>query len=99
MVEKPFGRDSASSRELSAALLKRLPEDQIYRIDHYLGKELIENLTVSLCPKTSSQGVLFGCFMVVLEYTQCQDSIEFHSSVISFKSSPCFYSLIHLECV
>lgn len=47
VVEKPFGRDSASSRELSEALSKHLPEDQIYRIDHYLGKELIENLTVS----------------------------------------------------
>lgn len=46
MVEKPFGRDSASSRELSAGLARHLREDQTYRIDHYLGKELIENLTV-----------------------------------------------------
>ncbi|CAD7701893.1 unnamed protein product [Ostreobium quekettii] len=46
VVEKPFGHDSASSLELSQALGKHLQEDQIYRIDHYLGKELIENLTV-----------------------------------------------------
>lgn len=46
IVEKPFGRDSASSRELSDGLSKHLKEEQIYRIDHYLGKELIENLTV-----------------------------------------------------
>lgn len=46
IVEKPFGRDSASSRELSAGLSQYLREEQIYRIDHYLGKELIENLTV-----------------------------------------------------
>lgn len=46
VVEKPFGRDSASSRELSAGLARHLREDQTYRIDHYLGKELIENLTV-----------------------------------------------------
>lgn len=46
IVEKPFGRDSASSRELSDGLARHLREEQIYRIDHYLGKELIENLTV-----------------------------------------------------
>ncbi|KAG1665925.1 hypothetical protein FOA52_004514 [Chlamydomonas sp. UWO 241] len=46
IVEKPFGRDSASSKELSEGLAKHLREDQTYRIDHYLGKELIENLTV-----------------------------------------------------
>ncbi|GBF96382.1 hypothetical protein Rsub_09181 [Raphidocelis subcapitata] len=46
IVEKPFGRDAASSRELADGLSRHLSEDQIYRIDHYLGKELIENLTV-----------------------------------------------------
>jgi glucose-6-phosphate 1-dehydrogenase len=46
IVEKPFGRDLASFRELSAALGEHLAEEQIYRIDHYLGKELIENLSV-----------------------------------------------------
>ncbi|GFH11283.1 glucose-6-phosphate 1-dehydrogenase, partial [Haematococcus lacustris] len=46
IVEKPFGRDSASSAELGLGLARHLKEEQIYRIDHYLGKELIENLTV-----------------------------------------------------
>nr|QKY15001.1 plastidic glucose-6-phosphate dehydrogenase (G6PDC) [Polytomella parva] len=46
IVEKPFGRDSASSAALAKGLSRRLKEEQIYRIDHYLGKELIENLTV-----------------------------------------------------
>jgi len=46
IVEKPFGRDLQSSRELTAALASELSEEQTYRIDHYLGKELIENLTV-----------------------------------------------------
>lgn len=46
IVEKPFGRDLTSSRELTAALAQDLSEEQTYRIDHYLGKELIENLTV-----------------------------------------------------
>ena len=42
IVEKPFGRDSASYRELSAELAAHVSEDATYRIDHYLGKELIE---------------------------------------------------------
>lgn len=46
IVEKPFGRDLESSRELGRGLAEALTEEQIYRIDHYLGKELIENLTV-----------------------------------------------------
>ncbi|KAL5700028.1 hypothetical protein ACHQM5_025531 [Ranunculus cassubicifolius] len=46
IVEKPFGRDSESSRELTRCLKQYLAEDQIFRIDHYLGKEIVENLSV-----------------------------------------------------
>ncbi|MBV8586306.1 MAG: glucose-6-phosphate dehydrogenase [Verrucomicrobia bacterium] len=46
IVEKPFGRDLASSRELSRRLAAVLEEQQIYRIDHYLGKETVQNLLV-----------------------------------------------------
>ncbi|XP_073020777.1 glucose-6-phosphate 1-dehydrogenase, chloroplastic-like [Primulina eburnea] len=46
IVEKPFGRDSESSAALTKSLKQYLNEDQIFRIDHYLGKELVENLSV-----------------------------------------------------
>ncbi|KAI7735149.1 hypothetical protein M8C21_030174 [Ambrosia artemisiifolia] len=46
IVEKPFGRDSESSGQLTRSLKQYLAEDQIFRIDHYLGKELVENLSV-----------------------------------------------------
>ncbi|CAI5942768.1 unnamed protein product [Closterium sp. NIES-64] len=46
IVEKPFGRDSESSALLTKQLGQHFTEDQIYRIDHYLGKELVENLLV-----------------------------------------------------
>src|SRR4051794_11141913 len=46
VVEKPFGRDSDSSKRLSEELSKYFSEDQIYRIDHYLGKEMVQNLMV-----------------------------------------------------
>lgn len=46
VIEKPFGKDLASSNALSAELGKYFTEDQIYRIDHYLGKEMVQNLFV-----------------------------------------------------
>ncbi|XP_077211231.1 glucose-6-phosphate 1-dehydrogenase, chloroplastic-like isoform X2 [Tasmannia lanceolata] len=46
IVEKPFGRDLESSREMTKSLQQYLTEGQIFRIDHYLGKELVENLSV-----------------------------------------------------
>jgi len=44
VVEKPFGRDLASARELNRVLAQHFHEHQIYRIDHYLGKETVQNL-------------------------------------------------------
>lgn len=44
VVEKPFGRDLDSARRLDTALHRRFQERQIYRIDHYLGKETVQNL-------------------------------------------------------
>jgi glucose-6-phosphate 1-dehydrogenase len=44
VVEKPFGRDLKSSQKLNASLAEQFDEGQIYRIDHYLGKETVQNL-------------------------------------------------------
>ena len=44
VAEKPFGHDQASARALNAALAQHFTEAQIYRIDHYLGKETVQNL-------------------------------------------------------
>ncbi len=44
VVEKPFGRDLASAQALNTRLLQVLAEEQIYRIDHYLGKETVQNI-------------------------------------------------------
>ena len=46
IVEKPFGTDLESARALNRELLQYLDESQIYRIDHYLGKETVQNLLV-----------------------------------------------------
>ncbi|MFN7115296.1 MAG: glucose-6-phosphate dehydrogenase [Saprospiraceae bacterium] len=44
VVEKPFGRDLESAKQLNSALLSIFDECQIYRIDHYLGKETVQNI-------------------------------------------------------
>jgi glucose-6-phosphate 1-dehydrogenase len=44
IVEKPFGKDLASAHSLNQSLLSLWSEDEIYRIDHYLGKETVQNL-------------------------------------------------------
>ena len=46
IIEKPFGTDLASARKLNHDLLAVFDEDQLYRIDHYLGKETVQNILV-----------------------------------------------------
>ena len=46
VIEKPFGRDLQSAQELNREIKQVLNEDQIYRIDHYLGKETVQNILV-----------------------------------------------------
>jgi glucose-6-phosphate 1-dehydrogenase len=46
VIEKPFGRDVASAQQLNSEIKEVLNEDQIYRIDHYLGKETVQNILV-----------------------------------------------------
>jgi glucose-6-phosphate 1-dehydrogenase len=46
VIEKPFGRDLSTARELNRVLRAHFREEQIYRIDHYLGKETVQNILV-----------------------------------------------------
>jgi glucose-6-phosphate 1-dehydrogenase len=46
IIEKPFGRDLASAKELNKTVLNVFEEKQVYRIDHYLGKDTVQNLLV-----------------------------------------------------
>lgn len=46
IVEKPFGKDLGSSRELQRALEPNWKEEEIFRIDHYLGKEMVKNILI-----------------------------------------------------
>lgn len=46
IIEKPFGHDETSARALDRQLLAVISEEQLYRIDHYLGKETVQNMLV-----------------------------------------------------
>jgi glucose-6-phosphate 1-dehydrogenase len=46
VIEKPYGRDLASAQKLNQIVLKAFDESQVYRIDHYLGKDTVQNLLV-----------------------------------------------------
>jgi glucose-6-phosphate 1-dehydrogenase len=46
VLEKPFGRDTASAAELNEIIHRHYPEDEVYRIDHFLGKEAVQNLMI-----------------------------------------------------
>lgn len=46
VVEKPFGHDLASAKALNENLRKHFKEREIYRIDHYLAKDMVQNMTV-----------------------------------------------------
>src|SRR5215469_14380334 len=53
VIEKPFGRDLESARNLNKILLGAFDEDHIFRIDHYLGKRPVHNMTFFRCSPTS----------------------------------------------
>lgn len=57
VVEKPFGRNLASAKELNAILHGHFPEDSIYRIDHFLGKDAVMNLLVFRFANAMLEGV------------------------------------------
>ncbi|MDB5878589.1 MAG: glucose-6-phosphate dehydrogenase, partial [Variovorax sp.] len=56
-IEKPFGRDHASAKALNERLLTLVDESQIYRIDHFLGKETVQNILVTRFANTMIEAV------------------------------------------
>ncbi|MBN9990918.1 glucose-6-phosphate dehydrogenase, partial [Listeria monocytogenes] len=57
VIEKPFGTDLVSAQALNRQILSRASESQIYRIDHFLGKETVQNIMVTRFGNTMMEAV------------------------------------------
>ena len=73
VVEKPFGMNLESARRLNNHLLKYFREDQIYRIDHYLGKESVQNIMVARFSNGLFEPVWNRNFIQHIEITSAED--------------------------
>ncbi len=86
VVEKPFGHDFESARELNRRIHAHFDEDQIYRIDHYLGKETVQNLLTFRFANTLFDSVwnrdrISSVQITVSEEIGVEERAEFYDSV------------------
>jgi len=73
VVEKPFGHDLASARELAAELHRYVPEEQLYRIDHFLGKMGLDELLYLRFANTMLEPVWNRQYVECVEITMAED--------------------------
>ena len=73
VVEKPFGRDTESARQLNEIIHSHYPEERVYRIDHFLGKEALQNLMVFRFSNTMLEPIWNRHFIRGVQITLAED--------------------------
>ena len=73
IVEKPFGHDLASAKELNMVLMEHFSEEQIFRIDHYLGKETVQNILVFRFANGIFEPLWNNKFVESIEISVCEN--------------------------
>ncbi len=73
VLEKPFGRDAASAAELNELIHTSFPEDRVYRIDHFLGKEAVQNLMIFRFANTILEPVWNRHYIRSVQITLAED--------------------------
>lgn len=73
VVEKPFGRDTESARGLSEIIHRHYPEERVYRIDHFLGKEAVQNLMVFRFSNTMLEPIWNRHYIRGVQITMAED--------------------------
>ena len=93
VIEKPFGHDLASARELNTTLSSALAESQIFRIDHYLGKETAQNLLVFRLGNSMIEPVWNRTFIDHVEITAAE-SIGIEGRAVFYETAGAFRDMM-----
>lgn len=72
VIEKPFGTDLVTAQALNRQILARASEDQVYRIDHFLGKETVQNIMVARFGNTMIEAVLNNRYVDHVQITAAE---------------------------
>lgn len=93
IIEKPFGHDLKSAQDLQSEMTQNLSENQIYRIDHYLGKETVQNLLVFRFANSIYEGVWNNRYVDNIQIT-VGESIGIESRGDFYESAGCVRDII-----